>query len=104
MSQSTIYCIRPAVHADDAALARLAEVDSQPALTGDVLLAEVRGIPVAAIALADGRTIGDPFRHTAVAQDELRVRARALGTTITGPSLRMRMRTRLAPLRLVAAG
>ena len=43
----------------------LAALDSRPALTGDVLLAVVSDEPVAAISLADGKVVADPFRPTA---------------------------------------
>ena len=104
MTRTTIHAIRPAADADAAGLARLAEVDSQAPLHGEILLAEVRGIPIAAISLADGRTIGDPFRHTAVAREDLRARARALGAAVAGPTLGRRLRARLAPMRLSAVG
>lgn len=67
--------IRPARTADTDALLRLAALDSQGALTGDTLLAEVCGDPVAALDLGSGRVIADPFRPTADLVELLRVRA-----------------------------
>jgi hypothetical protein len=61
---------------DDAeALRDLAALDSRPALTGDVLLAVVSDEPVAAISLADGKVVADPFRPTASTVELLKVRA-----------------------------
>jgi hypothetical protein len=62
-------------YADDALpLLRLAALDSRPALRGRVLMAEVDGELVAATSISNGRTIADPWRHTAdlVALLELR--------------------------------
>lgn len=57
--------IRPATGADAGALRRLAELDSAPKLTGDVLGAERSGVMLAAIAVEFGSAIADPFRRTA---------------------------------------
>jgi hypothetical protein len=54
--------IRPATAADARALARVAALDSQRPLAAPVLLAEEGGVAVAAISLADGRVVADPFR------------------------------------------
>jgi hypothetical protein len=57
--------IRPA-HPDDAAtLERLARLDSRRPLDGHVLVAERDGRLAAALSTSDGRTIADPFSHTA---------------------------------------
>jgi hypothetical protein len=55
--------IRAARGSDGEALERLARLDSQRPLTGDVLLVEQDGELVAA--LAADRVIADPFRPTA---------------------------------------
>ena len=70
--------IRPARDEDAVALLELAVVDSQPQLEGEVLVADVEGRPWAAIELASGRVVADPFRRTAELVELLRVRARAL--------------------------
>ena len=57
--------IRRATPADAVALQRLAQLDSALSLTGEILLAECGARVVAAIELADGSTIADPFRRTA---------------------------------------
>jgi hypothetical protein len=60
--------IRQATEDDHRALQRLAELDSQRPLSMPALIAETRGLPAAAISLADGRVIADPFEHTAYLQ------------------------------------
>jgi hypothetical protein len=60
---------------DDAALRRLAALDSVRPLRGRAVLAEIAGRPVAAIGLEDGRVVADPFEHTAEIVELLRVRA-----------------------------
>jgi hypothetical protein len=85
--------IRYATAADRVALERLAALDSEPALAGDVLLAEVDGEAVAAIELAGGATIADPFRPTAALVELLGLRAAGLRATTTRRGLRLRPRT-----------
>ena len=73
MSLLTIRAARP----DDAqALHALAIIDSALPLAGDVLVAERDGAAIAAISLADGRVIADPFRRSADTVEILRLRAR----------------------------
>jgi hypothetical protein len=57
--------IRVANPDDVPALRRLAGLDSAPPLSGRVLLAELDGAPLAAVAVATGATIADPFQHSA---------------------------------------
>ena len=71
----TALTIRPARPQDDSALTRLAALDSAAPLRGDVLLAESRGAPVAALSLADGRAVADPFAAAAPAVAALRALA-----------------------------
>jgi hypothetical protein len=54
--------IRYAREDDGDALARLAQLDSQDALQGAVLVGEVAGEIWAAVALSDYQVIADPFR------------------------------------------
>ena len=56
--------IRPAYADDDAALARLATLDSAPVPEGALLLAEVDGELRAALATDTGGVIADPFFRT----------------------------------------
>ncbi|HZO98534.1 MAG TPA: hypothetical protein VFB42_14330 [Gaiellaceae bacterium] len=64
--------------ADAPALARLAALDSSEPLRGPAVVAEAGGELRAARALADGRTIADPFRPTLALRALLEVRARQL--------------------------
>jgi hypothetical protein len=86
--------IRPATAADARALARVAALDSQRPLAAPVLLAEEGGVAVAAISLADGRVVADPFRPSAAAVAGLRARVRALHAA--RPRRRSRWRARVA--------
>jgi hypothetical protein len=71
--------IRMAVPADTAALSRLAQLDSAPALDAvPTLVAEVRGELRAALAVESGRAIADPFEPTAELVAMLVQRARQL--------------------------
>jgi hypothetical protein len=56
--------IRLARPEDEAAIERLAELDSARVPTGDVIVAEVRGTVWAALSLADFHAVADPFRPT----------------------------------------
>ena len=62
--------------ADDAAkLGRLAQLDSSPGLEAPALGVEVDDRLVAAVSLADGRSIADPFTETADVRALLELRA-----------------------------
>ena len=78
LASHNTLAVRPATPADQAALRRLAALDSAPPLRGAVLLALADGRPVAALAVADERLAADPFVPTALAVELLRVRARQL--------------------------
>jgi hypothetical protein len=67
--------IRYAGSCDAQALAALATLDSKDGLGGDVLLAEVDGVPVAALAVDDGAHVADPFRPTLDLVQMLELRA-----------------------------
>lgn len=84
--------IRRATPADADVLTRLAGLDSARPLTGHVLLAEVEGRAVAAIAVADGRVIADPFERTTVAVAMLRIRAHHLAAERHGGRRRRTVR------------
>jgi len=75
---TSTFTIRPAHPDEAAALADLALLDSSPALTGPVLVAEDDGAVVAAVELAGGRLVADPFHATVAAQALLRARAAQL--------------------------
>jgi hypothetical protein len=91
--------IRAAAPADDAALGRLAELDSAPPpRSGPMLLAEVDGELRAALPLDGGRAIADPFRPTAELVAILAERARQLA-----PPPARRAARRRRPLRVARA-
>jgi len=69
-----VVTLRLADSADRGTLERLAGRDTAPILTGKILLAVVDGEARAAIAVAGGTVIADPFRHTAHLLDLLRIR------------------------------
>ncbi len=79
---------------DETAVVReLADLDDAPPLAGQVLLALIDGQAVAAVSLADGRVVANPFLHTEAAIGLLRLRARHL--SVARP--RRRLRTILRP-------
>jgi hypothetical protein len=66
--------------ADRAEAERLADLDSAAALGGDLVIgAEMDGRLLAAISVADGTVVADPFTRSAAAVELLRLRARQLG-------------------------
>jgi len=97
MFSATTYIIRIATAEDEAALGRLADIDSQDPLTaGPYLLGEVDGRPQAALSLTDGRVVANPFVPTAQLLAHLRMRAGALGADERMPSLPARLRAALS--------
>jgi hypothetical protein len=74
MSTPTI-AIRQALPGDGPALSRLAALDSAPVPFGDVLLAEVDGSLRAALHVASGHAVADPFAPTAELVELLRLHA-----------------------------
>lgn len=72
MSPITIRSSRPA---DASELRRLAALDSQRLPAGDLLVAEVSGEIVAAVAPGSTRTIADPFQRTDDVVSLLKLRA-----------------------------
>ncbi len=98
-TMSDSITIRLAGPGDAAAVRRLAVLDSAEAPAGPALLAEVGGAPAAAIALADGSVVADPFRLTAdlVALLELR-RGRLVEDDRPARGARRLRRHRDAPL------
>jgi hypothetical protein len=91
--------LRYAFPDDQPALWRLAALDSCEPPAEPVLLAEVDGVPWAALSLADGRVVADPFHHTLHLAALLRARAAQLTEAGTrrrlGRRLRLRSRTAL---------
>ena len=97
MFSATTYSIRVATADDTASLRWLAEIDSQaPLAAGPVLLGELDGTPQAAISLADGRVIANPFLATAQLVARIRIRAGAIRAYERTPSLSQRIRAALS--------
>jgi hypothetical protein len=92
MFPANTHTIRLATEDDAETLRRLAEIDSQPQLTGRVLIAEVDDTAIAALALDDRRAVADPFRKTGGALALLRMRASGMTSYERTPSLRDRIR------------
>jgi hypothetical protein len=84
--------IRSATGADRQELVRLAQRDTATVPREPLLVAEAGGELRAAISLADGRTIADPFSPTADLIDLLRARARHARAVPTWPG-RIALRT-----------
>jgi len=92
MFGSNTYVIRTATENDEAAaLARLAELDSQRRLSGAALVGEIDRTPEAALSLADGRIAANPFKATWHLAVLLRLRAGALKARDREPSHAARM-------------
>jgi hypothetical protein len=75
---------------------RLAELDSSPALTGQVVIALINGDAVAAMSLLDQRVVANPFVTTREAVALLRLRAEHLSDAPTHRKLRQVLRLRFA--------
>jgi hypothetical protein len=75
MTYSTSLTIRLAHEDDRASLATLAQLDSSAPAAAPVLVAEAADRIVAAISLADGSAIADPFVPTTEVLEMLRLRA-----------------------------
>jgi hypothetical protein len=78
MHSANAYSIRPATAADAYVLRKLAELDSQSPVSRPALIGEIDGRPAAALSLADGRVVADPFQHTAQIKGLLTMRFRAM--------------------------
>jgi hypothetical protein len=75
MNSNASLTIRPAGPADDQLIARLSELDSQRAPTGEILIAFRDDEPVAAISIETGQVVADPFRPTTSIVELLRTSA-----------------------------
>lgn len=91
MYAANAYVIRPAAEEDGFALRRLAELDSQPPLTGRIIVAEAGGKPVAAMSLDEWRTVADPFVRSEPARVHLRLRASGIEAHRRTPTVRERL-------------
>ncbi|HEY2771394.1 MAG TPA: hypothetical protein VGI87_12535 [Solirubrobacteraceae bacterium] len=93
MQPPTSITIRRGYADDSAGLFRLAALDSAEVPAGPLLLAEVDGELHAALSLADGSAIADPFHHTVGLLELLRTHAAA---TLPAPAARRALRLRIA--------
>jgi hypothetical protein len=89
MSVSSHITIRTATRSDENSLRLLAELDSQPRIVGDALIAEVCGRAVAALESGSGRTVADPFQPTAAVVELLQVRSHGARRRSRGRHLRL---------------
>jgi hypothetical protein len=103
MFSSNAYAIRAATQDDQPVLRRLAELDSSAPLSGPALIGEIDGATAAALSLADGRVVADPFIATAHLAVHLRLRADGLLAHEREPSLAARIRAALLPVAARAA-
>jgi hypothetical protein len=62
-------------------LERLAALSERPAHDGDWLVADLDGVPVAAVSVEDGTTLYDPFRPTSQAVSLLQLRRKQVLAT-----------------------
>jgi len=92
-ASSSSISLRRAVSTDDAALNRLAQLDSKRLPTGSHLVAERDGVLIAALAQPSGTTIADPFVPSADAVALLRQWA---GQRTAHPRRRVSRRPRVA--------
>jgi hypothetical protein len=90
------HVIRLAGDADEAALERLAQLDSARPLEHPILVAEIRGEVAAAIDLDARRTIANPFQRTAQLRAQLQARADGLDAVARTPDVADRIRAELA--------
>jgi hypothetical protein len=70
--------LRQAGTADEAAIARVAALDSARPPLYPTLVGEIGGTIVAALSLEDGAVVADPFEHTADVVQALRLRREQL--------------------------
>ena len=96
MFATNAYVIRQATADDEGALRRLAELDGRPPLSGPMLIGEIRGIPAAAISLADGQIAADPSQPTAQLVPLLGIRVRAQRAFRDQPSLVARLKANMS--------
>jgi hypothetical protein len=88
--------IRLASDADEAALERLAQLDSARPLQHPILVAEIHGHVAAALDMDERRTIADPFQRTEMLRAQLHTRAAAFDASAREPDVAERMRAALA--------
>jgi hypothetical protein len=87
---TTPVTLRFAFPDDEPEIARLAQLDSSDPPTMPVLLGEVGGQLRAALSLADGAVVADPFHPSTALVDLLRARAAQLRGTGSAPKRSLR--------------
>ena len=87
MTSSASLTIRRASDADEAALQRLAALDSSRVPSGDLIIAELDHRLVAAVSMDTGVSIADPFEHTAAIVEALRAQSHPKPRPILRPRL-----------------
>jgi hypothetical protein len=91
--------LRPSHSGDEAAIARLVELEEAPGLVGDTLVAELDGTIVAALSVHGDRAVADIFRPTAAIVRMLRHWRAELTQAAPGSVLRPRATRRLLAVR-----
>jgi hypothetical protein len=95
--------LRLCIIADDPTLDRLAELDGRPQPQGRHVVAEVDGAVVAALPIAGGPALADPFRFTAQLMPLLELRRKQLApeqpSAIARLTERAKAAARLQPAR-----
>lgn len=100
-STSADFALRYARGEDREAIVRLAQLDSQRAPTGALLIAQSGAGIVAALPLDGGAPIANPFVRTAELVELLRLRAAQLSAEPNAEPKRQRGRLRLRVTRLL---
>jgi hypothetical protein len=95
-ARDSIIALRLARHDERALMRRLADLDDAAPLGGEVLAAFVDGEAVAALSLADGRSVANPFVPTADLLALLRLRAEHLSRAPRQRRAMTRLRPRIA--------
>jgi hypothetical protein len=91
-TETPVLALRLAAPDEAGELKRLAGLDSQRPLTGDVLVALLDGRLVAAMSLEDGRVVADPLVRTLEERALLQTRAAQLKRRPRRPRRRFRLR------------
>lgn len=90
-SDKPTLALRVADDADARVVRRLADLDDSSPLRGEILLAVLDGEAVAALSLADGRVVANPFVRTADAVALLELRAAQLSAGASRSRRRLRV-------------
>jgi hypothetical protein len=86
------FTVRRADESDDATLAWLGALASQPVPRRPALIGDIDGVPAAAISLIDGHIVRDPFRPDAGLGAHLRLHRSGWRAPDTRETLRRQLR------------